>query len=272
MRASSSGTRKITGEELNSVTAWSSTFLTRSSDSLLLDALERVEVAIRVAIAHTVGLRGTWAHHDPHSLDPNRAHRRNTQGRSEYERWLKRANDAESRSKADWVANYRESYGTPLLPLWMAVELWDFGLLSQFLAMARAPDRMAIAEKFAIPNPGILVSWVRVLAYVRNLCAHHSRVWNNPMTNQPTIPKNNSVPRLEHIATKLWMQSRIYGATALAQHFLDVINPSSSWKYRLRELWASFPQIPGVSAEQAGFVQGWETYPIWNFDRAEPTK
>jgi abortive infection bacteriophage resistance protein len=233
---------------------------------VLMDALERIEVAMRVAIAHTVGLRGTWAHHDIHNLDPNRAQRQRG-GLSEHQRWLDRANGAEKRARADWVTEYRKTYCTPNLPLWMAVELWDFGLLSQFLAMARTPDRMTIARKFAVPNPEILVSWVRVLAYVRNLCAHHSRVWNNPIVNQPTIPRNNTVPRLEHVASKPWMQSRIYGGAAVAQHFLETINPTSEWKYRLSALWTDFPEIPGVSAQHAGFAAGWEAYPIWNFSR-----
>lgn len=232
-----------------------------------LDALERIEVAIRVALAHTVGLRGTWAHHDILQLDRNRARNQSEGPSAAYDKWRKRANYAEEHSKADWVAEHRKTYSNPSLPLWMAVELWDFGLLSRFLALARAPDRMTIARKFAAPDPAVLESWVRALAHVRNLCAHHSRVWNNTMTSSPQIPKGKAVRRLEHVATRVSMQSRIYGAAAVAQHFLDVTNPKSQWKYRLRALWTEFPKIPGVSPEQAGFVPGWENYPIWNFER-----
>ncbi|MGA9582702.1 MAG: Abi family protein [Allosphingosinicella sp.] len=235
----------------------------------LLDALERIEVAIRVALAHTVGLRSTWAHHLIEHLDPNRA-RNQVGGRSAaYDKWLKRANYAEDNSKAGWVTEYKLTYSSPL-PLWMAVELWDFGLLSRFLALARAPDRMTIARKFFAPNPAVLESWIRSLAHVRNLCAHHSRVWNNRMTSSPSISKSHGLPRLDHVATSVAMQSRIYGAAAVAQHFLDVINPNSRWKHRLRALWDQFPNIPGVSPEQAGFVAGWEKYPIWNFDDDRP--
>lgn len=267
---------------------------------LLLDAIERIEVALRVAIAHTVGLRGgAFAHKYVKNLDPNLAIRIVKDDNDEpiaeevlttaetpitevmpiaveeqtekvdktaYGRWARRARFAETRSKADWVLDYRRIYGKEQpLPLWMAVELWDFGQLSKFLEMARTQDRMTIASKFALPNPAILASWVKTLAVVRNMCAHHSRVWNNPLAIQPKILPSSNIPRMEHVAASHQMRSRIYAATAVAQHFLDTTNPKSQWKHRLRSLWAEFPDISGVSAAQAGFIDGWETQPIWNF-------
>ena len=239
---------------------------------LFLDALERIEVALRVAIAHTVGERGAWAHHDLANLDPNQLRPSKprpdgTVKKGSYQRWRDAADHAERRARPDWVKEHRERYDGPL-PLWMAVELWDFGLLSQFLAMARAQDRMTIAAKFNLPNPAILVSWVQSLTQVRNLCAHHSRLWNHPLSNVPSLTLGHELKVLEHIVHSDQMRTRVYGSAAITQYLMTIINPKSEWKLRLRTLWTEFPRIPGVSPEQAGFLDGWETQPIWNLDHS----
>ena len=189
----------------------------------------------------------------------------NKQGRSLHDGFgCARANKAEHRSRADWVArNIERPTDLPSL-CGMAVELWFGAIIYQgLLELAHPADRMVIARKFGVPNPDLLVSWVKTLAYVRNLCAHHSRVWNNPLINQPMVPKKNQAPYLSHIGTRPWMQQRVYGAAAVAQHFLRTINPKSTWKIRLGHLWADFPEIPGVNAEHAGFYHDWQAHSLW---------
>jgi abortive infection bacteriophage resistance protein len=145
----------------------------------------------------------------------------------------------------------------------MAVETWEFGGLSHLLEMAHPSDRMQISQKYGIPRPDLLSSWIRTLSYVRNVCAHHSRLWNHPLVSQPMLPKPGEVPLIEHINTYVSTQTRVYGAAAVAQHFLRVINPNSHWKERLKGLWADFPTVPGLSPAQAGFMPAWRTQPIW---------
>lgn len=183
-------------------------------------------------------------------------------GLSRHQTWLNRAEDAEARSKADWVEEYRQRYSTPL-PVWMAVELWEFGSLSRLLEIAHPVDRYNIALKYGIPDANLLVSWVKTLAYVRNICAHHGRLWNQALVIQPKLAKGGMVPRLSHLATYLPAQTRVYAAAAIAQHFLNVINPTSSWKVRLRALWTSFPSLPGISPTQAGFMPNWGSASLW---------
>jgi len=34
----------------------------------------------------------------------------------------------------------------------------------------------------------ILSSWIHTLVYIRNLCAHHSRIWNRTLAIKPKVP------------------------------------------------------------------------------------
>ena len=51
--------------------------------------------------------------------------------------------------------------------------------------MGRASERPSPGTFGA--KPFILRSWLRHLTYVRNICAHHSRLFNRVMTTRPTM-------------------------------------------------------------------------------------
>ncbi|WP_338921411.1 Abi family protein [Pseudomonas silesiensis] len=46
------------------------------------------------------------------------------------------------------------------------------------------PIRKANATRFSLPFD-VLASWLHTLTFIRNCCAHHSRLW--PRTLDPTI-------------------------------------------------------------------------------------
>ena len=43
-------------------------------------------------------------------------------------------------------------------------------------------DQRLIASRYGLSDPKVMVSWIRSLNYLRNVCAHHSRLWNRNMT------------------------------------------------------------------------------------------
>jgi abortive infection bacteriophage resistance protein len=229
---------------------------------LMADAIERIEVALRVDIAHTLGLRDSFAHRNTAFLDPKRSIA--SRGRvTRHAQWLQRADEAERRSRADWIQEFKRKY-LPPLPIWMAVETWEFGSLSHLVEMAHPSDRAKISRKYGIANPELLSSWIKTLSYVRNVCAHHGRLWNHPLVSQPMLPKATEVPLLLHIGVYNATQTRIYAAAAIAQFFLRVINPNSRWKERLNLLWNDFPAIPGINPSHAGFMPAWRTQALWH--------
>ena len=92
-------------------------------------------------------------------------------------------------------------------PCWMAVEAWDFGTLSWLLEMAHPNVRAAIAKRYGLP-PNTLVSWIKTLAFVRNTSAHHARLWNAGIINQPLVPKPFEARQLVHIGSNLERRTR----------------------------------------------------------------
>lgn len=227
---------------------------------LFLDAIERIEVALRVDLAHALGKRDPWAHRNPAFLDANRANQP-MQGSTRHASWLNKADGAITRSKEDWVGEFFASYSSPV-PIWMAVEAWDFGTLSWLLEMAHPNDRFAIAKRYGL-LPDTLVSAVRSLAFVRNICAHHARLWNAGIINQPKVPKPFEAPQLFHIGSDVRRRSRVYGAAAVTSHFIKRINAGTTWANRMHAHWLAFPAMPFARPEQGGFLPGWDQEAIW---------
>jgi abortive infection bacteriophage resistance protein len=230
---------------------------------LFLDAIERIEVALRVDVAYELGKRDPCAHLDPRHLHPNTpAEIDPKSGQTRYDQWRAKAAEAERRGRADWLTEYKALYSSPL-PVWMAVELWDFGSLSHLLALMHPTDQQRIAQKYRLPNPPMLTNWIKALAYVRNVCAHHDRLWNLALVIQPKTPSALDMPLLAHFGRHNLSKTRVYSIAAIAQHFLERINPTSSWKDRLKNHWTTFPHGPGLSPSQAGFLQNWQAEGLW---------
>ena len=231
---------------------------------LFLDAIERVEVALRVDIALLIGLRDPWAHRDPAQLHGNFTKKVNPlHGQTDYKRWLERLDGTFDRSKEEFVKHFKRKYAGDQPPIWIAIELWDFGMLSVFLSGMQIADREALASRYGLPVHTLLTSWVRNINNVRNMCAHHGRLWNRSPADQATPPKRGQVPMLDHLAANKGSQSRIYATAAALQFLLRTINPSSSWGKRLSAHLQSFPTTAVSNIAQAGFPEGWTDLDLW---------
>jgi abortive infection bacteriophage resistance protein len=230
---------------------------------LTLDALERVEVALRTDIALLLGRHSSIAHRKSELLDgnftkkliPGKMHTR-------YAEWLARLDQTTERSREEFVQHFQRTYSSPL-PIWMAIELWDFGMLSIFLSGMRRQDQQKIASKYGLPRPDLLTGWVRSLNFVRNVCAHHSRLWNRPLIDQPVLPRGSELPLLRHLLDDRLAQTRFYSAAAILCFLLRVINPGTTWASRLKDHLATIPKAPGVALGHMGFPDNWVALPLW---------
>ena len=74
-------------------------------------------------------------------------------------------------------------------PLWVVCEIMSLGHLSTFYQNIKRPhDRNLIAKEYCLDEK-VLTSFLHHLSHVRNLCAHHSRIWNRRFTITIRLPK-----------------------------------------------------------------------------------
>lgn len=231
---------------------------------LMLDALERIEIALRVQITLQMGAHAPDAHRNQAYLHPNFWQRiEPLTGRTRHAEWLRRHDDAFATSKEEFAKHFKTRYPGENPPIWIAAELWDFGAMSVLYSGLNKADQTAIAAKFQIPRFRIMETWLRSLNTSRNVCAHHSRFWNKPSAVQPSWPTMEEVPDLGHISTSTHAQTRAYGAACMCAYLLRTISPKTTWRDRFKKLIGEFPQSKIVSLQGAGFPQNWEKEKIW---------
>ena len=177
--------------------------------------------------------------------------------------WLSRLDDKFKKSKEDFAKHFKKKYPNDEPPIWVAVELWDFGTLSHFFSGMKVVDRDEIAARYGIPSGDVLEGWLRNLNDVRNLCAHHSRLWNRNLPFIPTWPDQGQILDLDHLVGQTHSLSRFYASAVILRHLLLTINPTSTWAERLAEHVATLPNNPYVTLASAGFPENWVDQDIW---------
>ncbi len=230
-----------------------------------LDAIERVEVALRIDIALMLGARNPWAHRDPAQLHGNFAAKIDpSTGQTRFHSWLKRLDSTFDRSKEEFVKHFKLKYAGEKLPIWIAIELWDFGMLSTFLSGMKIVDLQALAQKYGLPRVDLLTTWIRNINNVRNICAHHSRLWNRSPADQPSPPKPREISALDHLAFDKICSIPHLRDRSHSPIFLEDNSSRLVLGIRLGDGCVEFPTSSTCNLAQAGFAPNWEQQSLWN--------
>ncbi|WP_315729147.1 Abi family protein [Bradyrhizobium sp. SZCCHNS2015] len=231
---------------------------------LMLDVIERIEIALRVQITLELGKLGPLAHRDPAALHPN-FQRPAAPGSAEshHSKWLRLHDEAFARSKEEFAKHFKRKYPGEDPPIWIAAELWDFGSMSVLYSGMRKNCQTDVAKLFGVPSFQIMETWLRALNVTRNICAHHSRLWNKPNAVPPRWPSPSDCPDLGHVATDTHAKTRLYGMACICAFLLRTINPNSTWVSRFKAHAATFPNSTVVNIASAGFPVDWDKANLW---------
>ena len=227
---------------------------------LVMDALERIEIALRVDIAHTLGKHDQFAYLKPELLHEDFSQKLNKEtGITPHHDWLSKHAQLICRSKEDFVHHNREKYGLPLA-IWVACEVWDFGTLSTLYGGMREREQDSISQRYGISNGRVFATWLRSLNYLRNVCAHHCRLWNRNIINQPRLPSAKELSWVSIFETDAHARARCFLLLKIAQHLLRTINPKSSWSRRMQEHLLAFPDLQhlGLNVQGMGAPVEWQ--------------
>ena len=216
---------------------------------LVMDAIERVEVALRAGWAHHMAMTyGSHGYLDQGLYDSRDRHARAVTTLSDEFQW----------SKDTFADHYRTKYTDPVLPpVWMAAEVMSFGLLSKFYSdLKLRGDRNAIAAPLAL-DERVVTSFAHHISHVRNICAHHGRLWNKRFTVKMTVPK---YPAKLPVAMRDADPRYLHNTLVMLDYLLALIAPGNEWKQRLVSLIDGCPLADPASM---GFPADWRARAVW---------
>lgn len=233
---------------------------------LVFDAIERLEIAIRTQIVYQLSHKYGSHWQDDSSIFNPPATITLRDGRivtfDAYGEIQKHIKEQLHNNKAEmFIQHYRNKYNNPVNPpSWMSVEIMYFNHLSRICTgLKKRSDINGIASYFVLP-PQTFCSWLHTINYIRNICAHHARLWNRDM---------NIVPeRLLFSKSLVWInnpdtvkRSKIYHFFCMLNYMLQTANPTSSFKQRLIELLDEYKDI--ISLNAMGFPTDWKDEKMW---------
>lgn len=215
---------------------------------LVLDAIERIEVSARAQWAHQLGhAYGAHAHLNP-SLAKQRVHWQSNMDA------LRKEID---RSEEVFIQHLTQKYSDDLPPIWACCEVMSLGLLSRWYSnLYPQPIRTKIAAVFEVDHR-VLQSWLHHLSVVRNLCAHHSRLWNRQFDRvSPQAPKSKPAALKDTFVAG----HGLYNTLLILIYMMDLIAPNHRWGARLVDL---LEQHKDLLIPHMDFPADWKTRAIW---------
>ena len=160
------------------------------------------------------------------------------------------------RSDDEQIVSFFHTYTNTLPPSWMAMEVSSFGTLSLFYKCVNAGIcKRDIANYYGLKDT-VFESWIHSLVYVRNICAHHSRLWNRNLRIQPKIPKSFSYP----FVTQGIKTNRIYYVMCMIKYLLNIIEPNNNFASQINWLFIKYPHI---NKRAMNFQKNWEMEQLW---------
>lgn len=219
---------------------------------IVMDALERVEVGVRSQLAcHFARVCGPFGYSDPVNLP--------TLDTGTHQQWLDELRMEVERSREPFVQHFRQKYGDrhSSLPAWMLVEVMSFGKVLTFFHGVPAEIQRKVAHEYRLPDR-VLWSWLLTLNTVRNICAHHGRLWNRELGNKPMLPHPRKYPEW-HEPVRI-PQNRVFVILTILRYLLRFVAPTSQWKDRLHSL---LEDNSDISKSVMGFPHDWTDSPLW---------
>lgn len=243
---------------------------------LILDAIERIEIALRSHLAY-----------------------RHTEGKSPFDyassayfpcwkdyllKWERVKIKKDKRGNIllrgiEYLDHFFIKYGDchDYPPLWMSIALAEMGFVAYFYDYSPKYIRKAIASEWKLKS-STLSSWLHALNILRNDCAHHARVWNKLYHSKPHLP-TYSEDRLWYFRYNpkigKWIAPRDTSSSChfvnsassacmlfICRRLLRYVAPTSHWKERAERLLHSY-QEGGVNLHKMGFPEFWEKHPLW---------
>ncbi len=220
--------------------------------SLLFDALELVEVAFRNQLVLQMSMDwGAWWFENGALFRSDQNHIKD----------LKKLDAQIFRSKEAFIDHHIKKYGSQdRPPAWKCFEIASFGLSSMIFNNLKGEleAKKKICEYFGLSRGGfrILESWMQHFTVVRNICAHHSRLWDRTIKQEPRIGGNTKRLGLNVLPNK----RKVYVTFCILSHIHYNLNPTEDFWTRLKSLLDRYNKIP---IECMGFPQDWSEEKLW---------
>ena len=146
----------------------------------------------------------------------------------------------------------------------------SFGTLSKIYSILKTEEQKEVIFKLKGINNNVFKNWLHGLSVLRNICAHHSRLWNKTLGVKFEIPrkleefkniKKNIVNKETKNNTEVKLNDKVFFPLSIIEYIFTCIGEDEiEFKSKIKTLLQKYPK---VKLESMGFIENWEDNPIW---------
>ena len=220
---------------------------------ILFDAIERIEIALRTKMIYHLSLSyGPLWYSDGSIFTDKNKHKVHLEG----------LNREFGFSNEIFIKDHKKRYPELEPEAWKIMEVASMGTLSKFYKNLnhQLREKSLIANEMGLNLHSELSSWLESIVYVRNIIAHHSRLWSRNMVKIPTDEiKNPQSDWLNNILLPV-QKKRPFLIISAMIYLCNKVSPNHQIKTKILELIETNPTVP---IYKLGFLNKWNSQPIW---------
>jgi len=217
---------------------------------LIFSAIQHIEVAVRARMIRIFAERhgAFWF------MKPTLA-----ENSTQFTSNLRNLQEELNRSEDEYIQEHFRKYDEPSMPpVWKTMEVASMGTLSRLYSnMGDSAAKKAVSRSFMIPKFEYMRTWLRCLTVVRNICAHHARLWNANIIITPSLPRR--LPS-SWITNRQVPPDKLYPHLCYIAYWLNSINPSNTLTKDIKTLLTKYPDVDPAAM---GFPRGYQNEPLW---------
>ncbi len=221
---------------------------------LVFDAIERVEIGFRTKLIYHLSQEiSPWWFEEVAYFKNAVAH---TETIVSIDRELKQ-------TKEIFIKEHYKKYHTDNRrpPAWKTLEVASFGNVSKLYGnlLPGIVSKNTIAAELGTVNHTFLPSWLQSIAQIRNICAHHGRLWNKNLPGRPKLPPRPPHPWISNVPPVNEHQ-RLYIHLCCMKYLVNIIIPGNDFTKKLSILLNKYPNI---DPNALGIKPNWDMEPLW---------
>ena len=229
----------------------------RSLRSVFSEAIESFEISLRTHFANYLSCKNK----DPFVYLNKDEFRLNSVDRqNNYNKLLEKISDNCKNSQELFIAHFKETYWdkTSSLhpPIWMITEILTLGQLSKIIYLLNSSNQKKLANIYGMDRDSFL-SFLKVITTVRNLSAHHARLWNRRFTSVINSNIFNDSELTEALNRK--ERNKIYNIILVLFHALSKVNAPSKILQQVKTLINKY----NIDTHKMGFPDNWKEITYW---------
>ncbi len=221
---------------------------------ILFDAIERIEIALRTKMIYNLSISygATWYLESGLFVDPivHAEHIDHLQREFRY-------------SQEIFIKDHKRRHPNTNAEAWKIMEIASMGTLSKFYKNLghQLPEKSLIAKEMGLNLHSELSSWLESVVYIRNIIAHHSRLWSRNMVKKPIDSINNPIGDWFNFDLLPVQKKKPFLIISSMIYLCNKVTPSHQIRTKVLELIDNNPDVP---IYKLGFLNNWRAQPLWS--------